>query len=1155
MSQNLTTPLPTVLDLLRNTPAGEIYFLADKQSVVDGFGLCSQEVIIGLELFRRGAELVVTVPGGVVTLTVEAGCLNVSTRGTAGKRHAVAVWAILKRLLTPVSLGHVRFNTQQLAETACLLEQLVTAEGGQPVPVQPLTQSKESFPAPPLQNRGVGRFYPPAGHRLLLSHRSGELFGQLRRGDAPLHSGMAAPPDLARFLSRHYFFRPTQQYFHDFSALPGNYPIVWKGADGTEHPFRYDENLPLSARVRFDLDDGRVTIRRFLDEEPATGSELKVAGECLLDLNSGIIHPLRYPEAWQFLESVRHELRGLFGADQFRTETGEITVDATSFSRAAIRVNLSGFASFTDCCSFITNGVPADPFSRICPTYFLSIESELSRETIRLIPRGEADGAPFPLSGELFWLLSPPRRSRLSQPMKAKKRVIALLEGGFAALRALTATARAQAIRSALAPPDFARRTIKSEAKEIVHSFLDCGARQVLVLQAAPDGWRFVADDRKEQARLVELLYRLFGIDSFCGEPHPAEIKLPREELLLRLGELAGRLREERFDLRFGGALLQQGEWEFTVEAAPVAEGGAIDWFELRPEIRCNGELLSEEELQALLAAGMLPQGEGLFLLGDEQRRILELLVGTGAGGGKKRKRKMEPVRIPRLQILDWLELRSHGVTLRLPPEMEQLISSLTRLERLPERSVPLILNATLRPYQKEGYDWLCFLYEHRFGACLADDMGLGKTIQAITLLAGLAEGCITPVAPSGIPHLVVMPPSLLFNWESELARFAPSLQVAIYAGQGRSLEFGSASVVLTSYGILQRDADKLAEIPFHVIIFDEAQQVKNLHASTSAAAHRLNGRFTLALTGTPMENHLGEYFAIMDLSLPGLLGSYEAFRRKIDLKGFGGIDTLIRRTRPFILRRSKQMISDELPPRIETDLYLELTPRQRSLYQKTVEEVRGAIDEAFQVKGGGQARMIALTAILRLRQICLCPSLFIKGKVESPKMETLADQLVELRDEGHSALIFSQFTGFLDIIEEGLKKRGLATLRLDGSTPVPKRKQLVKRFQEDDGPQLFLISLKAGGKGLNLTRATYVFHLDPWWNPAVENQASDRAHRIGQTAQVTVTRLIMRHTVEEKMMALKERKLKLYQALLDDASSAGGASLTREDFDFLLGG
>ncbi|MCM2359528.1 MAG: DEAD/DEAH box helicase [Geobacteraceae bacterium] len=421
-------------------------------------------------------------------------------------------------------------------------------------------------------------------------------------------------------------------------------------------------------------------------------------------------------------------------------------------------------------------------------------------------------------------------------------------------------------------------------------------------------------------------------------------------------------------------------------------------------------------------------------------------------------------------------------------------------------------------------------------------------------MLAGIAEGQIVSAAPGGTPHLIVVPPSLLFNWESECARFCPTLRLASYTGQRRTPEFAGADIVLTSYGILQRDIATLEKLPFDVVVFDEAQQVKNLQAATTAAARRINGRFKLALTGTPVENHLGEYYAIMDLSLPGLLGPYEEFRRRIDIRGFGGIDTLIRRTRPFVLRRSKQMIVDELPPRIETDLYLELTPRQRALYQKTVEEVRGAVDQAFRARASGQARLIALTAILRLRQICLSPSLITPGgKGDSPKLECLADQLLELREEGHSALVFSQFTSYLDLVEEGLKRHGIATLRLDGSTPVPRRKELVRRFQESGAPLAFLISLKAGGKGLNLTRASYVYHLDPWWNPAVENQASDRAHRIGQTAQVTVTRLLMRHTVEEKMMALKERKLRLYKALLDDAGGAGGVSLSREDFDFLL--
>ena len=1169
---NEPTPfsLPSVLALLRETPAGEIYFLADKHTISEGFRVCSLAVITSVAVRQGGQVLVVKVGGnGVVTLSVSSGRLVVSGTGLNNKQPLVAVWAILKRLVTPGSLGHVHFSESHLAAVAHMLRLDPPPPTSTPPPpptASPRTELERyrerntRRAAPRSASTALKPVKPPSpgAYRLILSDQSGAIHGQVRCGDIPLYPGMPAPRDLSRFLAQHYFFRATQQYFHDFTHLPGNYPLVLKRADGTEVPVSYHEDAPRCARVLFDLANGIVTIRRTLDGDTDALSELRVSGECVFDLKSGAIHPFRYNESWQFLDAALGELLGLdemTGGGHVRQEADTVTVDAAFFSTAAIRANLSGFTSFAESCRFTANGIPADPLLQINPTFFTTIASDLSGETIRLLSQGEAMGLTFPLSSEMFRLLSPEHRFRLSQPLKAKKRLVAMLEGGFAALAAPTSAARTQAIRAALASSDFIKRKIKTEAKEIVQGFLNSGTRRVLVLQATPEGWRFVADDRKEQARLVEILYRFFGLDAFGGE-FPAELLIPREELLLRMGELAGRLKTAGFELRFGGALLQQGEWEFTVEATPSPGDSSIDWFELRPEIRCNGALLGEEELKALLDGGMLQQGEALFLLDDEQRRILELLVSGREVGVKKKKRKTEPVRIPRLQILDWLELRAHGVTLRLPPEMEQLIGSLTRLERLPERRLPAGLNATLRVYQKEGYDWLAFLYEHRFGACLADDMGLGKTIQAICLLTGLNEGRITSIAPQGTPHLIVVPPSLLFNWESEIARFAPAHRVVTYTGLKRTLDFGDADIVLTSYGILQRDADKLSEINFHVIIFDEAQQLKNLQAATTTAARRLNGRFTLALTGTPMENHLGEYYAVMDLSLPGLLGSYEEFRRKIDIKSFGGIDTLIRRTKPFILRRTKQMIADELPPRIETNLYLELTPKQRALYQKTVEEVRGTIAEAFEARAAGQARMIALTAILRLRQICLCPSLFVKGKVDSPKLEALGDQLVELRDEGHSALVFSQFTGFLDIIEEGLKKLGLDYLRLDGSTPVPKRKHLVRSFQESEGPRVFLISLKAGGKGLNLTRATYVYHLDPWWNPAVENQASDRAHRIGQTAQVTVTRLIMRHTVEEKMMALKERKLKLYQALLDDATGAGagGASLTKEDFDFLLG-
>jgi len=376
-----------------------------------------------------------------------------------------------------------------------------------------------------------------------------------------------------------------------------------------------------------------------------------------------------------------------------------------------------------------------------------------------------------------------------------------------------------------------------------------------------------------------------------------------------------------------------------------------------------------------------------------------------------------------------------------------------------------------------------------------------------------------------------------------------------VYRGQGRKTEFEGFDLVLTSYGVIQRDIEQLARLNFHVIVFDEAQAVKNIHAETTGAVRRLKGRFKVTLTGTPVENHLGEYYSVMDLALPGLLGNYELFRRGMGREGSGFLDLLVRRTRPFILRRTKDMIAAELPPKVETDLYLEMSPRQKALYARTVAQVKATVAEAYASKAPGQARIIALTAILKLRQICLSSRLMLtEAHDASPKIEFLVEQVQELFAEGHSVLVFSQFTSFLDLVQEALDGQRILNFRLDGSTPVSRRKALVESFQESTKPAVFLLSLKAGGRGLNLTRASYVFHLDPWWNPAVENQASDRAHRIGQQRQVTITRLLMRHSIEEKMMELKKRKLKLYRALLEDAESDAGQSLGREDFEFLLG-
>jgi non-specific serine/threonine protein kinase len=444
-------------------------------------------------------------------------------------------------------------------------------------------------------------------------------------------------------------------------------------------------------------------------------------------------------------------------------------------------------------------------------------------------------------------------------------------------------------------------------------------------------------------------------------------------------------------------------------------------------------------------------------------------------------------------------------------------------------------------------------LYEHRFGACLADDMGLGKTLQALALLAGIKEEKVDKTG--GRPtFLVVAPPTLLFNWEREIERFCPALKVYVYRGKKRSTRFDGHDLVLTSYALVRLDIDRLKDIPFSVIVFDEVQAVKNILADTTGAVRRLKGRFKLALTGTPVENHVGEYYSIMDLVLPGLLGDYKTFQQQAKHEATTFLPVVVERTKPFLLRRTKERILKELPQRIEQDVYLPLTEKQKKFYNRTVEEVRSVIDKAYGTRRGSQARIIALTAIMKLRQICLTPELLVPGhREESPKIDFLREKLEELSSESHSALVFSQFTSFLDIVENEINLDGTSVYRLDGGTPVAKRKTIVEAFQTSEGPAVFLLSLKAGGQGLNLTKASYVFHLDPWWNPAVENQASDRAHRIGQRNTVIITRLLMSHTVEEKMMQLKRRKLALYRALLESPEKGGPTAITREDFDFLL--
>ncbi|WP_224362859.1 DEAD/DEAH box helicase [Hyalangium versicolor] len=479
----------------------------------------------------------------------------------------------------------------------------------------------------------------------------------------------------------------------------------------------------------------------------------------------------------------------------------------------------------------------------------------------------------------------------------------------------------------------------------------------------------------------------------------------------------------------------------------------------------------------------------------------------------------------------------------------ERLASSLS-LKPKP----PAALGTTLRDYQVEGHAWLSRVAAWGAGACLADDMGLGKTVQAIAVLMDRSQ--------LG-PALVLAPTSVAFNWVQELQRFAPSLRPVLYAEQTDRVKclakLKKNDVLIVSYGLLVRDAANLATISFSTLVIDEAQALKNPNTRRARAARHLNAGFRIALSGTPLENRLSELWSIFTIIFPGLLGSWDQFRERFAAPIERGKDpdangALSRVIRPFLLRRTKQEVARELPPRTEIQVPVALSEEEWNLY----EDARLAAVAELSTQGKSvrseQQRFQVLAALTRLRLLASHPRLYDgQSAVASSKMRRLLELLEELRSEGHRALLFSQFTSHLDLVREELDRAGFTYQYLDGSTPAAVRAKRIQAFQDGES-ELFLISLKAGGTGINLTAADYVIHLDPWWNPAVEDQATDRAHRIGQTRPVTVYRLIARGTIEERILSLHSDKRALVAGVLEGTNIA--ARLTTKDLlDLLAGG
>jgi superfamily II DNA or RNA helicase len=575
-----------------------------------------------------------------------------------------------------------------------------------------------------------------------------------------------------------------------------------------------------------------------------------------------------------------------------------------------------------------------------------------------------------------------------------------------------------------------------------------------------------------------------------------------------------------------------------------------IDWFELHGTVQFGSGAVAH--LPALLAAArrgehMVRLDDGSYgLLPQDWLRRYGLLAGLGHA-------HEDHLRFTRGQagVLDAL--------LSTQPEAScdalfaRVREELIHFAGVHAAEPPAGFRGDLRPYQKQGLGWLRFLCSFGFGGCLADDMGLGKTVQVLALLEERREQ-----RPRVGPSLVVVPKSLVFNWKQEAARFAPHLRVLDHTGMTRqrgSEHFDDYDLVLTTYGTLRRDAIDFKDRRFDYVILDEAQAIKNADSVSAKAARLLQADHRLALSGTPVENHLGELWSLFEFLNPGMLGTSSVF--KLTQAAWRSPDEEARRLlshilRPFLLRRTKEQVLPDLPPKVEQTLYCELDRKQRKLYDELRDHYRAALLQRVEHSGMGRSKIQILEALLRLRQAAIHPGLLDerRGGDASAKLDVLLPRLLEVLAEGHKTLVFSQFTSMLAILRQHLDAAGIEYAYLDGRTRD--REARVMRFQTDPACKLFLISLKAGGHGLNLTAAQYVFLLDPWWNPAVEAQAIDRAHRIGQANRVFAYRLIARDTIEEKVLELQNVKRDLADAIVG-ADSGPIGSLSREELEQLL--
>jgi len=656
--------------------------------------------------------------------------------------------------------------------------------------------------------------------------------------------------------------------------------------------------------------------------------------------------------------------------------------------------------------------------------------------------------------------------------------------------------------------------------------------------------------DLPERARFSAATLR--GLDTMVFSTEVLPLLSGRDDVRVEVSGRVPDYREAGDSLRIG---VSAGELD-----------GEQDWFDLGITVTVEGREVPFAELFVALASGqshlLLPDG-AYFSLDKPELLALARLIEEARALTDQPAALDGPLRISRFQAGLWDELAGLGVVRHQAATWQRQVQGLLSLSAVDHAAPPAALDSLLRPYQRAGFQWLAFLWRHGLGGILADDMGLGKTLQTLALLshAKAMRAAESAAYVSDHPFLIVAPTSVLANWAAEARRFTPDLKVVTIGDtlgrRGVSLEsvIAGADAVVTSYTLLRLDFESYGALPWAGLVLDEAQYVKNHHSKAHACARKIAAPFKVAITGTPMENNLMELWSLLSITAPGLFPNPERFKeyyaRPIEKGGNSELlGQLRRRIRPLIMRRTKEQVAADLPEKQEQVLEVELHPRHRRLYQTHLQRER---QKVLGLLGDvNHNRFTILRSLTLLRQLALHAALVDDehGDMPSAKIDALLEQLEDVVGGGHRALVFSQFTRFLRLVRGRLEAAGVPCCYLDGSTV--NRPAVISGFKEGSAP-VFLISLKAGGFGLNLTEADYCFLLDPWWNPATEAQAVDRTHRIGQTRNVMVYRLIASGTIEEKVMALKARKAELFSSVID-SDGAFSSALSADDIRALFG-